>query len=54
MVYKHERITVKSSLIKNTFQTQDLKGAFIGLYLYEHIRQLVKHVKVGQLTDLLC
>lgn len=29
MVYKHERITVKSSLIKNTFQTQDLKGAFI-------------------------
>ncbi|EXB00643.1 hypothetical protein J512_4377 [Acinetobacter baumannii 1295743] len=31
MVYKHERITVKSSLIKNTFQTQDVKGAFIGV-----------------------
>lgn len=30
MVYKHERIAVKSSLIKNTLQTQDLKGAFIG------------------------
>ncbi|MFX9721801.1 hypothetical protein ABTO99_17190, partial [Acinetobacter baumannii] len=31
ITYKHERITVKSSLIKNTFQTQDLKGAFIGV-----------------------
>ncbi|VCX07419.1 hypothetical protein BANRA_01876 [Acinetobacter baumannii] len=31
MTYKHEYITVKSSLIKNTFQTQDLKGAFIGV-----------------------
>lgn len=29
MTYKHEYITVKSSLMKNTFQTQDLKGAFI-------------------------
>lgn len=33
MVYKYERIAVKSSLIKNTFQTQDLKGAFIGVVI---------------------